>query len=118
VTRIEQRAYGAQVHTETEWLERLGREVRIVRGSFAQRLAERLSGAGALPAPVCHYLLIGPDGAVASAGEARAGGTGACRLEFTRSRGRPRPGGTRLMVASVLKDHVANAQIRIVPWDH
>jgi len=118
VTRVEQRAYGAQVHTETEWLERLGREVRIVRGSFAQRLAERITGAGALPAPVCHYLLIGPDGAVASAGEARAGATGACRLEFGRAGGRRGAGGYRLVVASVLKDHVANAPIKIVPWDH
>jgi hypothetical protein len=118
VTRIEQRAYGAEVHTETEWLERLGRDVRIVRGTFAAKLAERITGAGTLPAPVCHYLLIGPDGAVASAGQARAGATGACRLEFTRSRGRPGPGGYRLVVASVLNDHVANAPIKIVPWEH
>ena len=113
VTRIEQRGYGAQVLTETEWLERLGREVRIARGSFAQRLAERLTSAGALPAPVCHYLLVGPDGAVAAAGAVRAGGKGACRLEFTRTEGRP---GTRLVVAAVLEDSVANAPIRIVPW--
>jgi hypothetical protein len=113
VTRIDPRAYGAEVHTETEWLERLGREVRIVRGSFAAKLAERITGAGTLPAPVCHYLLIGPDGGVASAGEARAGGTGACRLEFTGTRGRP---GTRLVVAAVLEDSAANAPIRIVPW--
>ncbi|HUG78399.1 MAG TPA: hypothetical protein VML57_13045 [Burkholderiales bacterium] len=113
VTRIDQRAYGAEVHTETEWLERLGREVRIARGSFAQRLAERLTSAGALPAPVCHYLLVGPDGAVAAAGAVRAGGKGACRLEFTRTEGRP---GTRLVVAAVLEDSAANAPIRIVPW--
>jgi len=113
VTRIEPRAYGAEVHTETEWLERLGRDVRIVRGTFAAKLAERITGAGTLPAPVCHYLIIGPDGAVASAGEARAGGTGACRLEFRRAGGRP---GTRLVVAAVLKDSAANAPVRIVPW--
>jgi hypothetical protein len=118
VTRIEQRDYGAEVHTETEWLERLGRDVRIVRGTFAAKLAERITGAGTLPAPVCHYLLIGPDGAVASAGAARAGDTGVCRLEFGRAGGRRGAGGTRLVVASVLKDHVANAPIRIVPWDH
>jgi hypothetical protein len=118
VTQIEHRAYGAEVQTETEWLERLGRDVRIVRGTFAAKLAERITGAGTLPAPVCHYLLIGPDGAVAGAGEARAGGTGACRLEFGRAGGRRGPGGHRLVVASVLKDHVANAPIRIVPWDH
>lgn len=113
VTRIEPRAYGAEVHTETEWLERLGRDVRIVRGTFAAKLAERITGAGTLPAPVCRYLLIAPDGAVASAGEARAGGTGACRLEFRRAGGRP---GTRLVVAAVLRDSAANAPIRIVPW--
>lgn len=118
VTRIERRGDGAEVQTETEWLERLGRDVRIVRGTFAAKLAERITGAGTLPAPVCHYLLIGPDGTVASAGEARAGATGACRLEFTRSRGRPGPGGYRLMVASVLRDNGANAPIKIVRWDH
>ena len=114
VTRIERRGYGAEVHTETEWLERLGRDVRVVRGSFAQRLAERLTGAGALPAPVCHYLLVGPDGAVAAAGTARAGATGACRLEFRRPEGRR---GSRLAVAAVLHDSAANAPIRIVPWE-
>jgi hypothetical protein len=111
VTRIERRGYGAEVHTETEWLERLGREVRIVRGPFAQRLAERLAGAGA--APLCRYVLVGPDGAVAAAGEVRAGGTGGCRLEL----GRPAPQGSRLLVAAVLEDSAANAPIRIVPWE-
>jgi hypothetical protein len=118
VTRIEQRGYGAEAQTETEWLERLGRDVRIVRGTFAAKLAERITGAGTLPAPVCHYLLIGPGGAVASAGQAQAGATGTCRLEFTRSRGRPGPGGYRLVVASVLEGHFANAPIRIVPWEY
>ena len=113
VTRIERRGYGAEVHTETEWLERLGREVRIVRGPFAQRLAERLAGAGAAPAPLCRYVLVGPDGAVAAAGEVRAGGTGSCRLEL----GRPAPPGSRLLVAAVLGDSTANAPIRIVPWE-
>jgi len=117
VTRIERRGYGAEVHTDTEWLERLGRDVRIVRGSFAMKLAERLSGASAPPAPVCHYLFIGPDGAVASAGAVRAGGTGACRLEFTRPGGQPGPGGYRLVVAAVLENSLANAPIRIVRWD-
>ena len=114
VTRIERRGYGAEVHTETEWLERLGRDVRVVRGSFAAKLAERLTGAGTPPAPVCRYLLVGPDGAVAAAGEARAGGTGACRLEFKRAGRRP---GARLMVAAVLEDSAAHAPIRTVPWE-
>src|SRR5712691_9378110 len=91
VTRIESRSYGAEVQTETEWLERLGRDVRIVRGSFAARLAERLS-AVAPPAPVCHYLLIGRDGAVAAAGAVRAGAEGTCRLQL-------KTPGYRLMVA-------------------
>jgi hypothetical protein len=109
VTRIERRAYGAEVHTETEWLERLGRDTRIVRGSFATKLAERLTGAGAPPAPVCRYLLVGPDGAVAAAGEVRAGADGRCLLRL-------KPG-KRLMVAAVLEESAANAPIRIVPWE-
>ncbi|MBI4409272.1 MAG: hypothetical protein HY561_06160 [Gemmatimonadetes bacterium] len=118
VTRIEARAYGAEVHTETEWLERLGRDVRIVRGPFAAKLAERLSGAGAPPAPVCHYLLVGPGGAVAAAGEVRAGATGACRLDFTRGGGRPGPGDYRLVVASVLGGNAVNAPIKILQWHY
>ena len=109
VTRIERRSYGAEVHTETEWLERLGRDTRIVRGSFAAKLAERLS-AVAPPAPVCHYLLVGPDGAVVAAGEVRAGAEGRCRLQL-------KPGGNRLVLAAVLEDSAANAPIRIVPWE-
>jgi hypothetical protein len=108
VTRIERRGYGAEVHTETEWLERLGRDTRIVRGSFAAKLAERLS-AVAPPAPVCHYLLIGRDGAVAAAGEVRSGADGRCLLQL-------KPG-NRLVVAAVLEGNAANAPIRIVPWE-
>ncbi|MBI2754204.1 MAG: hypothetical protein HYX46_11980 [Betaproteobacteria bacterium] len=117
VTRIERRGQGAEVQTETEWLERLGRDVRVVRGSFAKRLAERLVGVGEPPVPVCHYLLIGPDGAVTAAGAVRADGTGACRLEFPRPGGRPPPGGHRLVVAAVLEDNAAHTSIRIVQWD-
>ncbi len=109
VTRIEKRSYGAEAQTETEWLERLGREVRVVRGSFAQRLAERLTGPAADPVPVCHYLLVARDGAVAKAGAAPASASGVCRLEFARS------AAARLVVAPVLKDNVANAAIKIVP---
>ncbi|HEY3078229.1 MAG TPA: hypothetical protein VGJ74_23890, partial [Burkholderiales bacterium] len=110
VTRIETRSYGAEVQTETEWLERLGRDVRIVRGSFAQRLAERLTSPGPPPVPVCHYLLIGRDGAVASAGAVQAASTGTCQLKFKRP-------SYRLMVAPVLEDNAANAAIKIVPWE-
>lgn len=110
VTRIERRGDGALVHTEAEWLERLGRDTRVVRGSFAQRLAERLTGAGAPPAPVCHYLLVRRDGGIAAAGAVRAGGEGTCLLQL-------KTPGHRLMVAAVLEDSAANAPIRIVPWE-
>jgi hypothetical protein len=110
VTRIERRGDGALVHTEAEWLERLGRETRIVRGSFAQRLAERLTGAGAPPAPVCHYLLVRRDGGIAAAGAVRAGAEGTCRLPLKTS-------GRRLVVAAVLEESAANAPIKIVPWE-
>jgi hypothetical protein len=116
-TRIERRSYGAEVYTETESLERLGRDVRIVRGTFAAKLAERITGAGAPPAPVCHYLLVGPDGTVVTAAAVRAGGTGVCRLEFTGTGRRPASGGYRLVVSTVLEGNVAHAPIKIVPWD-
>lgn len=109
VTRIEPRAYGAEAQVETEWLERLGRDVRIVRGSFALKLAERVGAAGAVPAPVCRYLLLGADGSVAAAGEVRAGERGICRIQL-KSRG------SRLVVAAQLGESAANLPIRIVPW--
>ncbi len=114
VTRIEPRAYGAEAQMETEWLERLGRDVRIMRGSFAARLAEQVTAVGAAPAPVCRYLLVGGDGAVAAAGEVPANANGACRLEFKRPRGAP---GARLVLAGQLGESAANLPIRIVPWD-
>ncbi|MBI2295701.1 MAG: hypothetical protein HYU76_06650 [Betaproteobacteria bacterium] len=118
VPRVERRDYGAEVQTEVEWLERLGRDVRIVRGSFAKRLAERLATAGPPPAPVCRYLLVGPDGAVVAAGVARADATGTCRLEFARPARRAGGSGDRLVLAAVLEGNVANAPIKIVPWQH
>ena len=113
VTRVERRGDGALAHIETEWLERLGRDTRVVRGSFAQRLAERVAVAGAPPAPVCHYVLVRHDGGIAAAGEVRAGGNGICQINFARS-----PHGTfRLMVAAVLEDNAVNVPIKIVPWE-
>jgi hypothetical protein len=110
VTRIERRGKGALVHTETEWLERLGRDTRVVRGSFAQRLAERLAGTAAPSAPVCRYVLLGAQGSVAAAGEVRAGKDGTCDL-------RPKAGGRRLAVAAILEGGIANAPIRTVSWE-
>ena len=115
VTRIEPRADGADVSTESEWLERLGREVRVMRGSFAKRLAERITGKDAAAAPVCHYVLVGEDGAVVSAGAAKADGNGVCHLDFASS---VRSGkGSRLIVAAVLEDNMDNASVRVVLWE-
>ena len=110
VTRIERRGEGALVHTETEWLERLGRDTRVVRGSFAQRLAERLAGTAAPSAPVCRYVLLGAQDSVAAAGEVRAGKDGTCHL-------RPKAAGRRLVLAAVLEGGIANAPIKTMPWE-
>ena len=118
VKRVERRGYGVEVDVETEWLERLGREVRVVRGSFAKKLTEQLMGAGAPPAPECRYMLVGPDGAVAAAGAVSAGGTSACRIELRQPAGRTGSGGYRLVIAPVLEGNAANAPIRIVQWDN
>jgi hypothetical protein len=110
VTRIERRGEGALVHTESEWLERLGRDTRVVRGSFAQRLAERLAGTAAPSAPVCRYVLLGAGDSIAAAGEVRAGKDGSCHLRL-------KAGGRRLVLAAVLEGGIANAPIRMVPWE-
>jgi hypothetical protein len=111
VTGIERRPYGAEVHTEIEWLERLGRDVEVVRGSVAKHLAGRPRAAAAAATPVCRYLLLRPDGALAAAGSVRADGSGACRLEF-----KPAVRG-RLALAAVLGDAAANAPLKVVPWE-
>jgi hypothetical protein len=119
VTRIERRGSVAEVHTEAEWLERFGREVQVVRGSFAKKLAEKLSTAGDSPPPVCHYMLVDGEGAVAKAGAVRAGNTGVCRLELARGTGqKAAPGGYRLVVASVLEGSIVGAPVRIEPWNY
>ena len=118
VTRIERRGNGAEVHTETEWLERFGREVQVVRGSFAKRLAEKLSTAADPPPPVCHYLLAGADGAVVKAGAVPADKAGVCRLELAPTAGQTPASSGRLVVASVLEGSVANAAIRVEPWNY
>ncbi len=118
VTRIERRGTVAEVHTEAEWIERFGREVQVVRGSFAKKLSEKLATGGP-PLPVCRYLLVGPDGAVAKAGAVPAAETGVCRLELARAPGpNLAPGGYQLMVASILEDSVANAPVKVVPWNY
>jgi len=99
VARIERHGSGAEVHIETERLEREGRDVRIVRGSPEKKQAA-----------VCRYLFVAPDGAVVAAGEVRAGAEGRCRLQL-------KPGRNRLVLAAVLEGSAANAPIRIVPWE-
>jgi hypothetical protein len=118
VTRIERRGSGAEVHTESEWIERFGREVQVVRGSFAKKLAEKLATGGP-PPPVCRYMLVGANGAVAKAGAVPAAGTGVCRIELARAPGeKPAPGAYRLVVASTVEHSVANAPVKVVPWNY
>jgi hypothetical protein len=118
VTSVERRGSVAEVHTETEWIERFGREVQVVRGSFAKKLAEKLTTGGP-PPPVCRYLLVGPDDAVVGAGAVRATQTGVCRIDLARASGpKPAPGAYQLIVASIVEDSVANAPVKIAPWNY
>jgi hypothetical protein len=111
VTGIERRGDGVDIRTETEWLQRLGRDVRVMRGSFAQRLAEELTGPLAPPVPLCHYMLLGRQGPVLKAGAVPASNSGACRINLKRG------AGERLVLAPVLEDNFENAAIKIVPWE-
>jgi len=116
VMRVERRDYGAEVHTEIEWLEREGRDVRIVRGAVAKWVAERRTPAAKSPAPVCRYVLVGADGAVAAAGTARADAAGTCRLEFARGAGLAAGAGGQLVLAATQEHNVVNAPVKITPW--
>ncbi|HSA89114.1 MAG TPA: hypothetical protein VLF42_04360, partial [Burkholderiales bacterium] len=99
ITRIERRAGGADVHLEAERLEREGRDVRIVRGPPEKGRS-----------PVCRYVLLGAKSAVAAAGEVRAGADGRCELRLKAAVG-------RLLIAAILDDGIANAPIKMVPWE-
>lgn len=99
VTRIERRPDGARVDLETERLQREARDVRVVRGPPEKGRV-----------PVCRYLLVTGQGAVAATGEVRAAADGRCELRL-------KAGVGRLLVAGVLDDSSANAPINIVPWE-
>jgi hypothetical protein len=111
VTRIERRPYGAEVHTEVEWVERLGRDIEVARGPLGKYLAGRPRAAAAAATPVCRYLLLKPEGTLVAAGAIRADSSGACRLEFKAA------GGGRLALGAVIQDNAVNLPIRIVPWE-
>jgi hypothetical protein len=106
-------APSAPIQTETSGSSASGRgadRARHVRSS------PNGSPARARPAPICHYFIHPERGRECGGGARRR--HGCCRLEFGRAGGRRGPGGTRLAITLVLKDHVANAPIKIVPWDH
>jgi hypothetical protein len=111
VTRVAVRGERIEVQAEVERVEKFLRDHRLVR--------EPLAGAGAggdrPETPVCHYVVVGADGAVAAAGasEEMAGGKLVVDL-----RGRLRPGAYTAAIALAAAENqvapeVATAQFRI-----
>ena len=76
---------GAEVAPTSSWsrptssaIEKFGREYRIVREPFVKRAREQ----DRRSLPVGHYVVVGPDGAVAAAGTAEASEPGDCRVDL------------------------------------
>ena len=110
VSRITVRGDRLEVSAEIERLEKFLREYRLVREPLGSRGEEDKADL-----PVCRYVILGGDGAVAAAGVSRE--VQASRLVVD-LKGRLKPGAYTALVALALGDNlvnpeVATAQLRI-----
>ena len=78
VTGTEVRADELVVKAEVERMDRFGREYQIVREPFVKRVLEQ----DRRSLPVGHYVVVGPDGAVAAAGTVEASEPGDYRVDL------------------------------------
>ena len=112
VSRIVPRGDRLEVHAEVERVEKFLRDHRLVR----EPLAIPASGADRADIPLCRYVVIGADGAVAAAGATAEAQGGKLVVNL---KGRLRPGATyTALVALSLGDNqvnpeVATAQFRV-----
>jgi hypothetical protein len=109
VTQAEVDGARLRIRAEVERVERFGREYRIVREPFVRRVSEQ----DRRSLPVCHYVVVGPDGAVVAAGTVLADAASTFSVDLPR---RGAPGRHTVLVALVLDDNRVNLPLEVVPW--
>jgi hypothetical protein len=109
VARIVPRGDRLEVYPEIERVEKFLRDYRIVR--------EPLGAAGAdedkADVPVCRYVVVGADGAVAAAGVSQEAQRNRLVVDL---KGRLRPGSYTVLLALVLGDNEVNPEIATVNY--
>jgi hypothetical protein len=109
VTSAEIRADELLLKAEVERVERFGREYQIVREPFVKRVLDQ----DRRSLPIGHYVVIGPDRAVAAAGTVDATDPGDYRVDLRRL---DRPGGYVILVALTVDDTRTNLPVKVIPW--
>ena len=109
VTGVETRTDEIVLKAEVERLDRFGREYQVVREPFVKRVVEQ----DRRSLPVGHFVVVGPDGAVAAAGTVEASDPGDYRVDL---RALDRPGQYVALVALAVDDNRTNLPVKVVPW--
>jgi hypothetical protein len=109
VTRVETRADELVLKADVERMDRFGREYQIVREPFVKRVLQQ----DRRSLPIGHYVVVGPDRAVAAAGTVEATDPGDYRVDL---RGLDRPGGYVILVALTVDDNRTDLPVKVVPW--
>lgn len=109
VTAVEARPDELVLKAEVERLDRFGREYQVVREPFVKRVLEQ----DRRSLPVGHYVVVGPDGAVAATGTVEASDPGDYRVDL---RAVNRPGRYVALVALAIDDNRTNLPVKVVPW--
>jgi hypothetical protein len=109
VTGVEARPGELVLKAEVERVDRFGREYKIVREPVVKRVLER----DRRSLPIGHYVVVGPDRAVAAAGTVEATDPGEYRVDL---RGLDGPGEHAILVALTVDDNRTNLPVKVIPW--
>ncbi|HET8576821.1 MAG TPA: hypothetical protein VFO18_06975, partial [Methylomirabilota bacterium] len=109
ITRLAAHGDRLEVTAEIERVERFLRDYRIVR----EPLGKPASDEERADLPVCRYMIVGADGAVADAGQSRE--LDGARL-VVNLKGRLKPGGYTALVALALADNWVNAEVGVAQF--
>ena len=109
VTDAEVRPEELLLKAEVERMDRFGRDYQIVREPFVKRVLEQDKRS----VPLGHYVVIGPDRAVAAAGTVEATDPGIYRIDLRRV---DRAGRYVVLVALTVDDNRTNLPVKAIPW--
>jgi len=109
VARLTVRGDRLEIVAEVERVERFLRDYRIVRAPLGKPASED----NRADVPVCRYVIVGADGAVAAAGLSRdRDGAGL----VVNLKGRLKPGAYTALVALALRDNWVNAEVAVAQF--